>query len=201
MIKVPKIVERYYPELTWRILSNEKSLFLTFDDGPTPGVTDWVLDKLKEYNAKATFFCIGRNVMKYPMLFRRLRKEGHSIGNHTFDHKKGWTAGNYDYIRNVMKCHEIVPTDLFRPPYGRIKKVQIKLLLGKFRIIMWDVLSEDYNRKISPEKCFQNVVKQANAGSIIVFHDSLKAERNVKETLPRLLAHYQNLGFNFKAIQ
>lgn len=201
MMKIPKIVEAYYPNLIWRVKTVERELYLTFDDGPTPYITKWVLDQLGEYNAKATFFCLGKNVKEHPSIYKRILKEGHAVGNHTFDHKNGWNTKSYDYMRNVMKCKNWVDSDLFRPPYGRIKKAQIKRLKERFRIVMWDVLSEDYNSSLSGEKCKNIVLKQAKNGSIIVFHDSKKASKNLKKALPEILKHFSNRGYQFKALQ
>lgn len=200
MMKVPKIVKAYYPNLIWRVESDEKELFLTFDDGPTPYITKWVLDQLRSYNAKATFFCVGKNVKEHPSIFKNILKGGHAVGNHTFDHKNGWNTRSFDYLKSVMKCRNWVDSDLFRPPYGRIKKAQIKGLKDRFRIVMWDVLSEDYNTAISAEKCRNIVLKQAKSGSIIVFHDSKKAYKNLKQTLPYILKHYSNEGYRFSAL-
>jgi len=197
MLKVPNIVKRYYSELIWKIDTNEPELYLTFDDGPTPGITEWVLDLLSAHNAKATFFCIGKNVVKHPEIYQRIIDEGHSVGNHTYEHKKGWITGNFGYLRSVARCGKYVKSDLFRPPYGRIKKSQIKSLKEKFRIIMWDVLSEDYKDTISAETCLNKVLSQSQNGSIIVFHDSHKATRRVKEVLPLILDHFEQKGVRF----
>ena len=197
MMKIPKIVEAYYPELIWRMPSDKKEIFLTFDDGPTPYVTKWVLDVLKDYNAKATFFCVGKNVKNHPIIFKRILREGHRIGNHTYDHKNGWSTANFNYIKSVMKCDKYVSSDLFRPPYGRIKRAQIKRLVNRFHIVMWDVLSEDYNQSISAEKCAQIVLSQTKEGSIVVFHDSRKAAKNLKFALPQLLDHFSLKGYSF----
>lgn len=200
MMRLPKIVEAYYPDLLWRIHTDDKELFLTFDDGPTPYVTKWVLDQLKEYQAKATFFCLGKNVKNHPTIFKRILKEGHIIGNHTYDHKNGWSTQNFKYIKNVMKGSTYIYSDLFRPPYGRIKKTQIKALKSKFRIVMWDVLSEDYNHGLSGKSCAEKVIKQSKNGSIVVFHDSRKASKNLKVALPIVLKFFADNGYKFKAI-
>jgi len=201
MMKIPKIVEAYYPDLIWRMPTEKKELYLTFDDGPTPYVTKWVLDLLKEYNAKATFFCIGKNAKNHPILFKRILREGHCIGNHTYDHSNGWNSTNYRYIKSVMRCDKYVPSNLFRPPYGRIKRAQIKRLRERFDIIMWDVLSEDYNQNLSPEECADIVQDQSKNGSIIVFHDSRKALRNLKYVLPNVLKNFSQKGFTFRSIE
>ncbi|HAW51834.1 MAG TPA: polysaccharide deacetylase family protein [Flavobacteriales bacterium] len=197
MIRVPNIVKRYYSDLIWKINTDRPELFLTFDDGPTPGVTEWVLDTLAAHKAKATFFCIGKNIVKHPDIYQRILDEGHSVGNHTFDHKKGWITGNFGYLRSVSRCGKYVKSDLFRPPYGRIKKAQINALKGKFRIVMWDVLSEDYKESIDAETCLNIVLSQSQNGSIIVFHDSLKAGDCVMKVLPSVLNHFEQKGFRF----
>ena len=201
MIKVPEIIRSYYPELIWKIHTDNKELYLTFDDGPTKQITEWALDILKEFDAKATFFCIGKNVKKRPDIYERIKQEGHAVGNHTYDHKKGWSSGNFDYMKSVMKCADLVQSHLFRPPYGRIKKAQIKGLKERFKIVMWDVLSEDYNSALSADYCFNKVEKQAGKGSIIVFHDSKKAHKNLQELLPRVLKYYKNLGYSFNSLK
>lgn len=197
MIKIPKIVEAYYPELLWKVRTREKELYLTFDDGPTPYITKWVLDQLQLYNARATFFCLGKNVKNHPTIYKRILREGHSVGNHTYDHKNGWYTKNYNYIKSISKADNLVNSDFFRPPYGRIKKSQIKSLIKKYRIVMWDVLSEDYNQAISGEACANKVMKQSKNGSIIVFHDSRKASKNLKIALPIVLQHFGRKGYRF----
>ncbi|MDQ0969765.1 peptidoglycan/xylan/chitin deacetylase (PgdA/CDA1 family) [Flavobacterium sp. W4I14] len=178
LIKSPLLLKWYYPSLLWNKSRTEKVIYLTFDDGPIPNVTDFVLKTLKVFNAKATFFCIGDNIVKHPEVFERVKNDGHAIGNHTFNHLKGWKTDNETYLQNTLKCQELTQTNLFRPPYGRIKKSQISNLksqISGFQIVMWDVLSGDFDTKLSPEKCYQNVIKHTENGSIIVFHDSLKA--------------------------
>lgn len=199
-MRIPKIVEAYYSSLLWRVQTGEKAIYLTFDDGPTPYITKWVLDKLSEYGAQATFFCLGKNVRNHPGIYKNILKAGHSVGNHTYDHPNGWDSKNYDYMKNVMKCASLVPTDLFRPPYGRIKRAQIKRLKEKFRIVMWDVLSEDYNQSLTGERCAEIVCSRAKEGSIIVFHDSKKASKNLKVALPMVLDYFSRQGFIFKAL-
>ncbi len=162
-------------------------MYLTFDDGPVPEVTDFVLDTLSRFEMKATFFCIGNNVKQNPALFNRIRESGHRIGNHTFVHKNGWMTNVEDYINDVAEAAQFIQSDLFRPPYGRIKKSQAEYLLKHYKIIMWDVLSYDYDPSVSPQKCLYNVTAHTRPGSIIVFHDSSKAFRNVKEVLPEYL--------------
>lgn len=196
LASVPKVLRLYYPNLTWEgSSSSEKNVYLTFDDGPIPEITPWVLDLLKKYETKATFFCIGDNVRKYPELYLRIISEGHSVGNHTYNHIKGWGAIDTEYIENVKLASELIDSRLFRPPYGRIKKSQIGLLENDYRIIMWSVLSGDYNRRRSPQQCFLNVKRNIRPGSIIVFHDSIKAERNMKYALQKTLELFKEQGF------
>ncbi|SDG81185.1 Peptidoglycan/xylan/chitin deacetylase, PgdA/CDA1 family [Pedobacter terrae] len=220
LIKSPLLLKWYYPSLLWNKSRTEKVIYLTFDDGPIPNVTDFVLKTLKVFNAKATFFCIGDNIIKHPEVFERVKTDGHAIGNHTFNHLKGWKTDNETYLENTLKCQELTQSNLFRPPYGRIKKSQIRgLELGAWRsesnapnnpqltthdskldIVMWDVLSGDFDVNLSPEKCYQNVIKHTENGSIIVFHDSLKAFDRLAYALPRVLAYFTEKGFTFASL-
>ncbi|CAM1351998.1 polysaccharide deacetylase family protein [Tenacibaculum crassostreae] len=202
-IKTPRILKQLFAKYTWSFFTHKKEIYVTFDDGPIPEVTEFVLDQLKEYNAKATFFCIGDNVRKYPAIFSRIVSEGHTVGNHTFNHLNGWKTSNDTYFENTNKCEKLLnqKTKLFRPPYGRIKKSQAKHLLAKgYKIIMWDVLSADFDTNISKEKCLQNVVKNTKKGSIIVFHDSIKASDKLYYALPKVLKEFSEKGYEFKAI-
>jgi peptidoglycan-N-acetylglucosamine deacetylase len=204
--RTPFFLPFLYPSLTWRIHTQEKELYLTFDDGPFPGPTDFVLEQLKKYSAKATFFCIGDNVRKHPELYKRIVAEGHATGNHTFNHKNGWKTPNADYFSNVTLCDSELTKHnpsyaprLFRPPYGRITRKQITAM-SQYAIIMWDVLSVDYNKNLAPLRCAQNTIKATRPGSIILFHDSLKAEANMKVALPAVLDHFTKQGFVFKSL-
>jgi peptidoglycan-N-acetylglucosamine deacetylase len=206
--RTPFIMPWLYPSLVWRMLEQEKVLYLTFDDGPVPGPTEFVLDTLSQFSAQATFFCIGDNVRKHPEIFRKIVNNGHAIGNHTFNHLNGWKTDNQVYLENIRKCDEVLNENgkrvdpslsLFRPPYGRITKNQIQSL-SSYKIIMWDVLSIDYNKNLSSASCLANTVNACRAGSIVVFHDSYKAERNMTYALPRLLRHFADEGYSFKAI-
>lgn len=195
-----------YPGLTWRIPSGQKVIYLTFDDGPVPGPTEFVLDELSRAKAKATFFCIGDNVLKNRPVFRRVIDEGHAVGNHTFHHLSGWNNGRDSYLANVQLCRDEMlnegltgPCNLFRPPYGRITRSQIAGLTD-YRIIMWDVLTNDYARNLSPERCLKGSLEATRPGSIVVFHDSLKAEKNMTYVLPRFLDHFGSLGYGFNAL-
>lgn len=210
LVQTPRLLKWYYPSLLWNKSRNEKVIYLTFDDGPIPNVTDFVLKTLKEFNAKATFFCIGDNIIKHPEVFKRVKQDGHAIGNHTYNHLKGWITDDKTYIEDTEKCQLLTKSSLFRPPYGRIKKSQIVKLKAQIRnpksevsnleIVMWDVLSGDFDIKLAPEKCYQNVVKNTKNGSIIVFHDSLKAFERLEYALPKVLQYFSKKGYSFEAL-
>lgn len=205
--KTPFFLPLFYPCLTWRIPTANKELYLTFDDGPVNGPTEFVLSELSRAKAQATFFCIGDNIRKHPAVFRQLLESDHTIGNHTFNHLNGWTTKTADYLHNVMRFEEEVKnadkhtktTTLFRPPYGKITRSQIRSL-KRYNIIMWDVLSHDYNKNILAEVCLRKTIKATQKGSILVFHDSFKAEKNLVYVLPRLIDHFAEQGYTFKAI-
>jgi peptidoglycan/xylan/chitin deacetylase (PgdA/CDA1 family) len=198
--RVPFFLPWLFPNLVWKINTAEKELFLTFDDGPVPGPTEFVLETLRKYNCKATFFCIGDNIRKHPEIFRKVVSDGHVVGNHTFNHLSGWSTSVDKYLENVMQCDALIQNSkFFRPPYGRITGKQVKAL-SDFNIIMWDVLTIDYNKNVSPESCLKNSIRVTRPGSIIVFHDSVKAERNMMYALPRYIEHFQKLGFSFKLL-
>ena len=199
-VKPPYLLEKLLPRMKWRMPVNEKAIYLTFDDGPIPKITPWVLEMLQQFNAKATFFCVGDNVSNYPDIYSEILEKSHTTGNHTYHHLNGWKTVTEEYIKNTEKCGELIHSSLFRPPYGKLKPSQYSLLADQYSIIMWDVLSGDYDIKIAKEKCFQNIVKNAKEGSIVVLHDSQKAECNLKYALPRVLEHFSKQGFEFKAI-
>lgn len=178
----------------------EKVIYLTFDDGPIPEVTPWVLEQLKAYNAEATFFCVGENVAKHTQLFEKVKEAGHSIGNHTYHHINGWLIENVPYFLNIRKCASIVNSELFRPPYGKLKPKQANFLQRHYHIVMWDVLSGDFDPKITKEQCLKNVLDNTGNGSIIVFHDSLKAKEKLEFVLPKVLEHFNAEGYVFKSI-
>jgi len=238
LIKTPWLLKKLYPkELIWNKTRDQKTIYLTFDDGPIPIVTPFVLKTLKSYGARATFFCIGDNITKHTEIFNQLKADGHKIGNHTFHHLNGWNTEDDQYLKNIKKCQELTHSDLFRPPYGRIKKSQIKKLMelreesvedevsssenqdSRFKkqgslqgsqisnpkskiskIIMWDVLSGDFDLSLTPEKCLNNVLKHTENGSIVVFHDSLKARERIEYVLPRALEIWQQEGYHFSAL-
>ncbi|WP_025298877.1 polysaccharide deacetylase family protein [Niabella soli] len=200
-IKTPSWLKKVYGGYIWDIPVREKKIFLTFDDGPHPVATPFVLEQLKHYNARATFFCIGKNVQAEPALYQQLFEEGHRVGNHTHNHLNGWRTDTHIYLDNILQASNVINTDLFRPPYGRITRKQGYLLRQKhFRIIMWDVLSGDFDQSLAPEKCLANVVRKTTPGSIIVFHDSQKAFNNLQYVLPKALEQLSAAGFTFEAI-
>ena len=200
-IKTPTIIPKYFSNYRWRFSSVPKEIYLTFDDGPTLEVTNFVLEELKKHQAKATFFCIGKNVKKHQNIYHKIQEEGHSVGNHTFNHLNGLLTKNTRYIENIQQASAYIVSKLFRPPYGRLKSSQARLLQQEgYKIIMWDVLSGDFDRSISPEKCLENVLKKTTNGSIIVMHDSEKSKDKIYFALPRILDHFSQKGYLFKAI-
>lgn len=198
--KIPEVIKPFAADLTWNFSRDVPVIYLTFDDGPTPGVTDEVLDILKDFGAKATFFCVGGNVEKHPQLFGRITAEGHAAGNHTWNHMNGRKFSDYAYLKSVLLCSGLVPSALFRPPYGMIRRSQVKALKKRFQIVMWDILVGDWRHDITPEKCLDNAVRHTQNGAIVVMHDSLKAQRNMLYVLPRALKAWQESGFSLAAI-
>ncbi len=201
--KTPKWVKKLFPACVWELPGIKKTLYLTFDDGPHPQITSFVLDELLKYNAKATFFCIGRNVVENPLVFDRILSEKHTVGNHTHDHLDGWKTANAAYLENIAEASRYIVSDLFRPPFGRITpKQHNQLQTGNkpFKIIMWSVLSGDFDVTITPEQCCKNVLKNAESGSVIVFHDSEKAFERLKYTLPAVLKYFSEKGYQFEKI-
>ncbi len=213
-------MRKIYSSAFWRIPTKEKKIFLTFDDGPVPEITPWVLSVLKEHNTKTTFFCVGANIEKHPDIFSQIVAEGHSIGNHTYNHLNGWKTKTKEYLENVSKCDSAINSNrlpeisnqsncppltayrlpLFRPPHGRMKQSQFSILNSQFSIIMWDVLSGDFDKTISEEKCLNNVLTKTREGSIVVFHDSIKSQKNLHYALPKFLEHFSNKGFSFEQL-
>ena len=214
LIKTPKLIQQIFKNYCWSFYTSHKVIYLTFDDGPTPEITEWTLNTLKEYNAKATFFCIGKNIENHPEILKKIISEGHSVGNHSHNHLNGWKTRNATYLQNIEQAENSIQSIisnsklktqnsklLFRPPYGKITPKQSKKLREKgYKIIMWDVLSADFDQSILKENCVKNVTKNAQNGSIIVFHDSEKASENMKYTLPKVLAYFKNKGYIFKKI-
>jgi peptidoglycan/xylan/chitin deacetylase (PgdA/CDA1 family) len=206
--KTPAILKSISKSLIWNAPSNEKTIYLTFDDGPVPNLTEYIVETLKNYKASATFFCVGDNIRKYPAVFKKVIQHGHTIGNHTFNHLKGWSSRNDLYLENIHKCQQIIEQNysserkaLFRPPYGQITIKQIQLLKESYNFVMWDVLAYDFNESHTPEKSLKKIIKATNPGSIVVFHDNYNAEKKLKYMLPKFLDHFKGLGFEFKKLE
>lgn len=205
-IKTNRFIKAIFFNQVWDVPNTENRIYLTFDDGPTPEITEWVLAVLQEHQIKATFFCIGNNIDKHPDIFRKLIAHGHTIGNHTYNHLKGWQTKQSEYIENTEACRKAIlkhsgaktASCLFRPPYGKIKPLQSRQLRKSgYKIIMWDVISMDFDKTITPEQCLENVVKNTTPGSIVVFHDSVKAFKNLEHTLPKAIQLLKEKGFEF----
>ena len=198
-LKPPKFIRWLMPDLIWE-MKDRSAVYLTFDDGPTPGITEWILSTLDKYDAKATFFVLGKNAEMYPDLYRRIVEAGHRIGYHTYSHQKGWGMSLERYIEDVDFANDLLHTELFRPPYARITPAQARALAKRYKLVMWDVLSRDYNRALSPRTCLRNVTRYLEGGSIVVFHDSEKSFRNMSYALPRTLQVVRDMGLKCKAI-
>lgn len=218
-VATPKLAKVLFPDLVWDLPSNEKVIYLTFDDGPTPEITNWTLDVLNEFNAKATFFCVGKNIEEHPTITQRILSEGHTIGNHTHNHVKGWKTKTVNYLQDIEQAQQVIANfknqirnskivnqessiaNLFRPPYGQLKPKQAKQIIQLgYKIIMWKVLAIDWDHSVSNQKCLENVIKNTSSGDIIVFHDSLKAAHNMQYALPKVLEYFKKRGFKFKCI-
>ncbi|MDQ3845640.1 MAG: polysaccharide deacetylase family protein [Bacteroidota bacterium] len=205
-IRTHWLVQKFFSNYIWRIPVSDNTVFLTFDDGPEPKATEWVLDQLKQYNIPATFFCVGENVAQHPSIYQRILAEGHAVGNHTYHHLNGWQVSTQDYLENVAAAAKYIQSNLFRPPYGRIRKEQVKGIPAAMqapdaKIIMWEVLSCDFDTKVTPQQTLKNVLKNVQAGSIIIFHDSEKAFPNLSYALPIVLKQLKEKGFQFKKIE
>lgn len=201
--QTPRLLKWFYPSLLWNLPTKEKVIYLTFDDGPIPEVTDFVLEVLDKYKAKAVFFCVGDNIRKHPEVFAKVLQSGHKVGNHTYNHLKGWVTPDETYLENVALCEQELgdkTVKLFRPPYGRITRSQIKQLKSDYQIVMWDVLSGDYEKFLSPESCLKGTINATRPGSIVLFHDHLKTYEKIKYVLPRYLEHFSKLGYRFAVI-
>jgi len=195
------LLKHVFSNLVWNYATNEKILYLTFDDGPTPEITDWTLEILKSFNAKATFFCVGDNVNSYPEIYDRITNDGHAVGNHTYNHIKGWKSTTQEYLDNIEKAATLISSKLFRPPYGQILPKQSNAISKQdYKIIMWNILSQDWDSTISKEKCASNVINNATKGDIVVFHDSVKASHNMMYSLQMVLEHFSKNGYVFKRI-
>jgi peptidoglycan-N-acetylglucosamine deacetylase len=204
-VKTPWLFRNIYPSFIWNMPDENKNLYLTFDDGPNETATLFVLNELRKYNAKATFFCIGKNVLEHPEIYERVIDEGHKVGNHTQNHLNGWKTDDKTYLQNILEAAKYIDSNLFRPPYGRITRFQAKLISSQnnssaFKIIMWSVLSGDFDTELSPEKCLQNVLLNVESGAIILFHDSTKAFERMSYALPKTLEYFSEKGFQFKTI-
>ncbi len=200
-VHLPRFFTKWFPAAIWRMPIEHKTVYLTFDDGPIPGVTPWVLKLLRDQDIKATFFAVGENVFRHPDIFEQILEEGHAVGNHTYHHLQGLKSGNLSYYRDIEKANELIGSNLFRPPHGWLKQAQYLFLSQKYKIIMWDVISCDYNRNIPKEEVLQNVLDFVRPGSIITFHDSLKAEENLKWALPRAIEALKAEGYEFRKIE
>lgn len=188
----------FYRGAVWRIKKKEKAIYLTFDDGPIPDITPRVLDILDKYKIKATFFCVGENVKKHPEIYGEILKRGHQVGNHTYNHLRGFEYSTKNYVSNVRKASEFIDSKLFRPPYGRITPKQLNLLLREYKVVLWDLITRDYNSKLSPEYILFNIKKMTRNGSIIVFHDSIKAQKNLFAVLPQAIEYWQKERYEFR---
>jgi peptidoglycan/xylan/chitin deacetylase (PgdA/CDA1 family) len=203
LVKTPWLLKKFYPECIWKIKTVEKVIYLTFDDGPQPVATSFVLEELKKYNARATFFCIGKNVEENFELYKKIIDEGHAVGNHTYNHLNGWNVKDQVYLDDIYKAKKVIDSNLFRPPYGRITKFQLKQLPAekyKLKPIMWTVISGDFDTEISGEECYLTVVKNTGEGSVVVFHDSEKAFERLQYALPLVLKYFTEKGFEFRKI-
>ena len=202
-VKTPWLLKKLYSQCIWEVKTAQNDLYLSFDDGPHPEATPFVLQELKKFNAKATFFCVGKNVKEYFDIYKQIISDGHKPGNHTYNHLNGWKTADKEYLEDVHHAANLIDSHLFRPPYGKITRFQLKALQGKklnLKIIMWNVLSADFDEKIAPENCYLNVINNAGPGSIIIFHDSLKAMPRLQYALPRMLKYFTEKEFRFKII-
>ena len=199
-ITPPRFIRKMFPDLIWQI-EDERGVYLTFDDGPTPGITEWILSTLKRYNAKATFFVLGKNVEMYPDLYQKIIDDGHSVGNHTYSHQKGVLTTLERYLEDIDFASYTVHSNLFRPPYARITPSQLRAVSTRFKIVMWSIVSRDYNRKITGEMCLRGVLPYIKPGAIILFHDSEKSFANMSYALPKTLERIKELGLKCKAIE
>lgn len=200
LFTTPFILRMFYPSLLWKMPEGEKKLYITFDDGPHHSITPKVLEILRRYNAKATFFCVGNNVQKNMDVVKMIKDDGHSLGGHAFNHEKGWNTKTDDYVASVEKTNVLLDTTLFRPPHGRISFSQVRKLKDRYRLVAWTVISYDWDKTLSPDDCYENVIKRAGDGSIVVFHDSEKAVNNMLPALTKVLDYYKDKGFSFEKL-
>jgi peptidoglycan-N-acetylglucosamine deacetylase len=200
LIRIPGILKKAFPEITWEVSSEKPALYLTFDDGPTPGVTPEVLSVLARFGASATFFCIGRNVERHPGIYRQILDAGHVTGNHTYSHLKGWFTPDREYYLDISLAAQFIRSGLYRPAYGMITPRQLRHLKNTYKIVLWDIMSYDFAYNTSPEQCLKQVIRHARPGSVIVFHDSVKASEKLLYTLPRVMEHFGGKGYSFESI-
>lgn len=200
LVRTPRLIQQLFPGFTWRNETEERVVHLTFDDGPIPEVTPWVLDQLARYDARATFFCVGHNIEKHPEVYERLLEEGHLTGNHTFHHLDGWNTDNVAYLQNIRRCDRLVESNLFRPPYGHLKPSQALFLQRHYQVVMWDVLSGDFDPALSPKDCLKHTLKHVRPGSIVVLHDRIKSFDTLRYVLPRLLEALADQGYRFESV-
>jgi peptidoglycan/xylan/chitin deacetylase (PgdA/CDA1 family) len=198
--RIPSFFMKLMPSLTWKVKNHDKKIYLTFDDGPHPTITPWVLQTLAQYHAKATFFCVGDNVRKFPETYAQILQAGHRTGNHTFNHVNGWRTKNRLYYKNIEMAASLIKSNLFRPPYGRITATQSRALKKNYQIVMWDVLTCDFDKNLNVEVALDNCIRLTEEGSIVVFHDSEKAAANMMRMLPSMLSHFSEKGFTFDAL-
>ena len=196
-IRLPQFLTRYFPGAIWRAPANGNQVFLTFDDGPVPEVTPWVLDLLKKEQINACFFCVGENVMKYPEIYRRILEERHRVGNHTFNHLQGLKTPDADYFSNVEKAAGYIESPFFRPPHGWMRRSQFRQLRKQYQVVMWDLISRDYRNDVGPETIVRNVMDFVRPGSVIIFHDSYKAKTNLYKALPEVIRQLKMKGYQF----
>lgn len=200
IVKTPKFIQRGFPGLIWNIPNDERAIFLTFDDGPHPEITPWVLKLLNEHQVPATFFCLGKHVEQYSEIFEAIKADYHDIGNHGYDHLNGWKTKSTKYVQNAEKANRLIDSKFFRPPYGKITPVQFNAIKEHHNIIMFDVISYDFDEALTPNECIDNVLKNMQSGSILVMHDSVKAWKNLKDSLEHIIIKLKASGFVFKKI-
>lgn len=199
-VRLPGFITSLFRGATWRFDQTKRTVYLTFDDGPIPEVTPWALELLRKENLKATFFCVGENVVKYPEVYQQILNDGHSVGNHTYNHWQGLKKENQEYFRNIEKAGEYIDSDLFRPPHGWLKLSQYRYLKKRFRIVMWDLISCDYDSSLSSQAVLDNIKDFVRPGSVITFHDSIKAWKNLERALPESIGWLKEQGYCFETI-
>jgi peptidoglycan/xylan/chitin deacetylase (PgdA/CDA1 family) len=197
---IPRFLRRITPAITWKVKTPDKAVYLTFDDGPHPQITPWVLGELAKFGGKGTFFCVGENVVKFPYTYQAILEAGHAVANHSFNHLNGWKTDNTTYFNNIEECHKEVGSRLFRPPYGRLTFSQYAYLKRKYEIVMWSILTRDYDQNLDTKEVMREIIKNISNGDVIVFHDSEKAEKNLKLLLPPLLQYLHESGYEMRAL-